>query len=247
MNRWLPMNLNFESPEPLHIQLKNKLKEDIVNGGYKKKIPSERTLMERYSVSRTTVRMSVSMLVNEGILQKSHGKGTFIANSPVQDWLGSFKSFTETVEKTGMEPGSKLIYQGKSSSPAKVRNTLGIDQLYLIERLRFADDIPVAIEKHYYSVEIGKELEKYDLNTVVIYDLLETSLGVNLWKAKQSITSGNPLKRDAENLEIPDSSSVLLSERVIYDPQDNPIEFLNSVFRPDMYSFNIEMMRARKN
>ncbi|GGB45918.1 UTRA domain-containing protein [Virgibacillus dakarensis] len=241
------MSLNFESPEPLHIQLKKKLKEDILNGCYKNKIPSERTLMERYSVSRTTVRMSVSMLVNEGILQKSHGKGTFISNTPVQDWLGSFKSFTETVKSTGMNPGSKLIYQGKSSSPEKVGNILGLDQFYLIERLRFADDIPVAIEKHYYSVEIGEKLEKYDLNTVVIYDLLETTLGINLWKAKQSITSGKPLKQDAKYLEILESSSVLLSERIIYDPQGNPIEFLNSVFRPDMYSFNIEMMRAREN
>ncbi|MDY0393465.1 GntR family transcriptional regulator [Virgibacillus halophilus] len=240
------MSLNFDSPEPLHTQLKKKLKEDILKGCYKKKIPSERVLMDRFSVSRTTVRMAVSMLVNEGILEKSHGKGTFISSTPVQDWLGAFKSFTETIENAGMTPSSKLLFQGIVSPPRNIGEALEVEKCYLIERLRFADDLPIAIEKHFYSVEIGKELEKYDLNSVVIYDVLENKLGINLWKAKQSIKSGTAIKHDAENLSIPEASSVLLSERTIYDPEGRSVEFLKSIFRSDMYTFNIEMMRARE-
>ncbi|ASN06107.1 GntR family transcriptional regulator [Virgibacillus necropolis] len=240
------MSLEFDGPVPLHVQLKQILRDEIMNGYYKKKIPSERELMEHYSVSRTTVRMAVSMLVHEGILEKSHGKGTFISNVPVQDWLGSFSSFTETVKNMGMKPGSKLLYYGKKSIPEKIKQVLEVEEFYLIERLRFADDIPMAIEKHYYSTEIGNELEKYDLDSAVLYDVLESSLGINLWKAKQSITSGQAIEQDSKCLDIPESSSVLLSERLIYDPNGKPIEFLKSIFRPDMYSFNIEMMRTRE-
>lgn len=239
--------LNFDSPKPLHFQLKEKLKKDILNGVYKTKIPSERELMKDYSISRNTVRLAVSTLVNEGVLKKSHGKGTFVSTTPIQDWLGSLESFTEIIQKAGMVPGSKLIYNGIVKSPIKVIKALGFKETYLIVRLRYADKTPIAIEKHYYSIEVGKQLEKYDLDMAIIYDILENNLGFILWKAKQSITSGNPLESDAEKLKITTSSSILLSERVIYDPDGNPIEFLNSVFRPDMYSFNIEMMRTREN
>src|SRR5699024_10797817 len=93
------MCLQFNSTESLHTQLKQKLKKKIYKGVYQKKIPSERELMEEYNVSRTTVRFAVSSLVSEGVLTKSHGRGTFISTTPVQDWLGTFQSFTETIKK----------------------------------------------------------------------------------------------------------------------------------------------------
>jgi len=238
--------LNFESPEPLHVQLKLSLKESIFKNEYKKKIPSERELMKHYSVSRTTVRLAVSALVNEGILQKSHGKGAFIANSSVQDWLGSFRGFTETVKDTGMKPGSELLYSGKIEVSNSISLKLQTEEIYLIERLRFADDIPIAIEKNYYPINIGKQLEQYNLDTIILYDILEQELGINLWKADQKITSDVPLEKDAKLLDVHPASSVLISERVIYTPEEKPIEFLKSIFRPDMYSFNVQLMRGKQ-
>ncbi|UOQ92291.1 GntR family transcriptional regulator [Halobacillus shinanisalinarum] len=240
------MSLEFDGPVPLHIQLKKLLKDEIIKGYYKKKIPSERELMDRYSLSRTTVRLAVSELVHEGILEKRHGKGTFISSISVQDWLGSFRSFTETVQDMDMNPDSQLLFHGKKSSPDKIKELLEVDEFYLIERLRFADDLPLAIERHYYPLEIGNQLKRFDLNSAVLYDLLESTLGISLWKAKQKITSGQPSKQDADYLRLDDSSSVLQSERLISDPNGKPVEFLRSSFRPDMYSFSIEMMRTRE-
>ncbi|TCP29579.1 GntR family transcriptional regulator [Scopulibacillus darangshiensis] len=239
------MKLDFESAEPLHIQLKNYLKREIMGGIYKHKIPSERELMDRYSVSRTTVRAAISDLVHEGILEKRHGKGTFVSNVPVHDWLGSFTSFTETIKNMKMQPGTRLLFNGIESSSKKIKNILETEKYYMIERLRFADDIPIAIEKHYYPLEIGKELEKYDLNSAVLYDLLESALGVNLWKADQMITAGKPEIQDAEHLMISKDSSVLMSDRIITTPKGDTVEFLKSVFRSDMYAFNIEMKRRK--
>jgi len=241
------MCLQFNSPESLHTQLKQKLKKKIYKGVYQKKIPSERELMEEYNVSRTTVRFAVSSLVSEGVLTKSHGRGTFISTTPVQDWLGTFQSFTETIKKTGKTPGSQLLFKGVIHDFTKVESRLGIKKIYLIERLRFADQIPIAIEKHYFPENIGKKLEKYDLDTAVIYDLLEKELGLSLWRAKQSITSSIVMENDAKNLNISNRSSVLMSERIIFDSKGHPIEFLNSIFRPDMFSYNVEMKRSQEN
>lgn len=124
-----------------------------------------------------------------------------------------------------------------------VKGKLDADEYYTIERLRYADDIPIAIEKHCYPKEIGNKLKNFDLNSAVLYDLLQFSLGIKLWRAQQMIKSGKLTKKDAEHLDIDQSSGVLLSERLITDPNDRSVEFLQSVFRSDMYAFNIELVQ----
>ncbi|MFZ5646594.1 MAG: GntR family transcriptional regulator [Bacillota bacterium] len=237
------MGLDFKSALPLHIQLKEILKNEILNGQFKEKIPSERELMDRFSVSRSTVREAVSDLVTEGILEKKHGKGTFISHRPVEEWLGSITTYNEIIGDMGMKPGTKLLYQGIEASPQSVANTLGVDRFYKIDRLRYANDIPIALEKQYYPLEIGLKLKEYDLNDAVIYDLLELSLGIRLWKADQIITSIQPTKEEAEYLDIKESAGVLLVERLTYDPADNLVEYLRSIFRADMYAFRIKLTR----
>lgn len=239
------MKLDFESPVPLHEQLKNILKKEILNGEYKEKIPSERELMEWFAVSRSTVRQAISALVREGVLEKKHGKGTFVSYRPVEEWLGNLSTFNEIIKKMGMKPSIKLLQQGKASAPKEVTHALGFSESYVIERLRYADNIPIALEKQYYPLEIGLELAKFNLNNAAIYDLLETSLGINLWEAEQVIASTKPSKEEASLLGIPESACVLLTERFITDPEGNPVEYERSIYRADMYAFRIRLSRKR--
>ncbi|MCL5057283.1 MAG: GntR family transcriptional regulator [Actinobacteria bacterium] len=237
------MELNFKSAMPLHVQLKEILKEEILNGLFKDRIPSERELIDRFSVSRSTVREAISALVTEGILEKKHGKGTFISHRPVEEWLGSITTYNGVVREMGMKPGTKLLYQGIETTPGSVADTLGVDRFYKIDRLRYADEIPIALEIQYYPLDIGLKLKEFDLNDAVIYDLLEMSLGLNLWKAEQIITSAQPTREEAELLQIKESASVLLIERLTYDPADNLVEYLRGIFRGDMYAFRVKLTR----
>ncbi|MFZ5649966.1 MAG: GntR family transcriptional regulator [Bacillota bacterium] len=239
------MELDFKSALPLHIQLKEILKNEILNGQFKEKIPSERELMDRFSVSRSTVREAISDLVTEGILEKKHGRGTFISHRPVEEWLGSITTYNEIINDMGMKPGTKLLYQGAETEPQSVANTLGVERFYKIDRLRYANDIPIALEMQYYPLEIGLKLKEFDLNDAAIYDILELSLGIKLWKAEQMITSVQPTKEEAHYLNIKESSSMLLIERLTYDPADNPVEYLRGLFRADMYAFRIKLARRQ--
>lgn len=239
------MELDTQNPIPLHAQLHELLKKEILAGNLKDKIPSERELMDTFSVSRTTVRQAISALVRDGVLEKVHGKGTFVSHLPVEEWLGSLSSYNDIIEGLGMKPGSKLLSQGVKSSPRSIANMLGVDNFYSIERLRYADEVPIAIERQYYPLEIGFELAKYDLDKGVIYDLLELSIGVTLWEAEQTITSELPSKEDAKLLEIPEKSCIFTAERLTFDPKGNPVEYLHSINRADMYSFRIKMKRRR--
>lgn len=235
------MPLDTLSPIPLHIQLKNILEEQIMKGYYKDKIPSERELMEMYSVSRSTVREAISILVREGILEKKHGKGTFVSLKPIQEWI-SITSFAETVKRMGI----RLLDHGIVSTPENIANVHGFDdQCYYIRRLRLQDDVPIAIEIHHYPLEIAEKLSRYDLNTTVLYDVLEMDLGIQFWEAEQIITCTHPSEEEAEHLEIPQTTCLLVTERMINDPEGNLVEYYKGMFRSDMYSFVMKM--SRKN
>ncbi|MCM3570385.1 GntR family transcriptional regulator [Neobacillus mesonae] len=239
------MLLNPKDPMPLHIQLRNMLDKLIKEGFYQEKIPSERELMEAFKVSRSTVREAVSHLVRDGILEKVHGKGTFISLKPIQDWLGSISSTTETIKKMGMKPDAKLITHGIVTTPDEIREVTGLKEAYYIKRIRYANDIPMAIEVQYYPVEIGRKLAEFDIEKGTLYDFLEENLQIKFSDAEQIITSGQLSREDAELLGIPESLNVLITERLLTDQDGELIEYYNANYRSDMYSFRIKL--SRKN
>lgn len=88
---------------PVYIQIHNQIKKDIEAGKWKigEKIPSERELAENFSVSRMTLRQAIQTLVDEGILERKIGSGTFVARKKVQEKMSGITSFTEITEAQG--------------------------------------------------------------------------------------------------------------------------------------------------
>ena len=233
-----------DSPIPYHFQIRDLLKQEIADGAYQEKVPSERELMERFSVSRTTIREAINHLVNDGILEKVHGKGTFIKrNKQVHEWLHAIHSLTDTVKQMGMKPGSKLLFSGVVDPPASIASSMKSDRLHLIKRLRTADGEPIAIESHYYMPELGASLEKYDLHNITIYEVLENDLGVIMYEAEQSITCKPLQNEDAEKLELEAGVNGLVVNRLIKDASGQPIEYYTSVVKPEMYVFRLKMTK----
>lgn len=239
------MELNVKSPIPLHIQLKERLQFLISNGKYKEKIPSERELMDMYKVSRSTVREAVSRLVNEGVLEKVHGKGTFISVKPIEDWLGNLSSTTEIIQNMGMTPDAKLVEHGIVQSPEEVFAAIGQKETYYIKRIRYANGQPLAIENQYYPLEIGKKLATYDIEKGTLFDILEQQMHIQLAEAKQIITSSPLSSEDAKLLNVPEAFNVLNTERLLMDYEGNLIEYYHASFRGDMYSFRIHLSKKK--
>jgi len=238
------MELNHLDPLPLHAQLRNMLEYRIQQGKYDEKIPSERELMDEFQVSRATVREAVISLVNDGFLDKKHGKGTFVRKlPPVQDWIDKLNSLTETVRETGLTPGSKLLKIDADHKDKKASAVLQVEKLYFIERLRYASAQPIAIEQHYYPADIGTKLATFDLNEAVIYDLLENELGLFFYETDEVITCKLASIKEAELLKVKVGESLLVMERTLYDQTGRIIECLNSVYRPDLFTFRIKRKR----
>jgi GntR family transcriptional regulator len=237
------MLLDQSNNIPLHIQLKEIIEKHVHEGIFSDQIPSERQFMEQYHVSRSTVRSAINLLVREGILEKRHGKGTFVSLKPIQDWLGNLSSTTETIRSMGMHPGAKLISHYPLTPTGYIKERTGFEQAYFIKRIRYADNIPIGIERHYFPVWIGKKLITYNLNDATVYDLLENELGVQFAEADQTISCGQLSEPDRALMEIPRNLPVLIALRVIRDQEGNVIEMEEAFYRSDMYTFNLNLSR----
>ncbi|MRG85050.1 GntR family transcriptional regulator [Salinibacillus xinjiangensis] len=239
------MPLDYTNSIPLHIQLKREIENKIFTGYYIHKIPSERELMDDFHVSRSTVREAIGLLEREGIIEKKRGIGTFVSVKPIDDWLGNLSSTSETIERMGMEPGAELIDSKIINLKHDIQKKTGLQRAYFFKRIRFANHIPIGIESHYYPIDIGQELVKYDLNKEALYDLLERQLGVKTFEAEQVIKSTTLSSEDSKLMNLPLNSNMLYAERLLKDVNGKFVELENAIYRSDMYSFKIKL--SRKN
>ena len=158
------------SAVPLYQQVMDDLKGEIARGVYASgsRIPSEMELAKYYGVGRITVRRAVGDLVEEGLVEKKQGKGTFIrAPKMHKDMNRSGMSFTELCAVNGRKPSTRLIEAGiKVPTDARVLEWMDLkpgDEVLFIKRLRFMDDEPCVIEENYfpkqYSFLLSMDLE----------------------------------------------------------------------------------------
>src|SRR5215467_15738388 len=144
---WIDKN----SPIPMYYQIMNQLRERIAAGEYtvNDALPPERELVEAYQVSRMTIRQAILELVNEGILVRRKGIGTFVAPPKLEQRLNSLTSFTEDMAQRGMKAGSRIISFKEMSPDPTLRKTLGLsaeEKVFECVRLRLADEDPMALE-----------------------------------------------------------------------------------------------------
>ncbi|MEG1857939.1 MAG: GntR family transcriptional regulator [Pseudoflavonifractor sp.] len=234
--------MGLEQYLPLHAKVKVALEEEILNGTYEEKLPGELELMERFSVSRATIRHAIDSLVAEGMLKKVHGKGTFVSFKPVEEWLGKFSTYQDVIRQRGMKPHIKFLSIYKTTEPKSVAQTIGQEQLYCLERMRYANAVPVSIEQNYYPEDIGEYFLNCNLDDMPTYSKLEES-GITLWKAKQTITARLPNRSEQILLCIGETLPVFFMERINYDPEGRVVEYEQSVYRSDYYSFVVNFGR----
>src|SRR5512136_2928484 len=137
---------------PRYHQLANILREQIIDGKLQayEAIPSERRLEKLYSVSRTTIRQAIDLLVHQGYLYREHGKGTFVSPQKLQKGISELTSFSEDMKRRGIVPGQKILEIGYMKPPEDVAIHLELpagteEKVLCIERLRLGDGAPMGL------------------------------------------------------------------------------------------------------
>lgn len=232
------VSIDLNSPVPKYYQLK-----EIVRGMIEKEelregqlVPSERELCERYGISRMTVRQAVMDLVNEGVLYREQGRGTFVGKKFQQEGA-RLSSFTQDMSDRGMKASSEVLGVEVGEADPDVAGMLGVDpgeKIVRVERVRDADGEPMALERSHLLFEVGEGVIGVDLSTHSLYDELRKT-GLRIAGAKQSYEAVLVNDFESGHLGVPAGSPALLVERVTFDAEDRPFEYVKSVYRADRY------------
>jgi GntR family transcriptional regulator len=233
---------------PLYLKVKDSLVEKIEKKIWPPNtlIPTEQELMEQFSVSRTTIREAVNLLVQDGLLEKTQGKGTIVKFHSIVGSLGKLKGFAEEVVEKGMKPKSKVIRSEfiKNGLYFEKSKLLVPDseEILLIERIRFADDVPIAIERTCWVKKAGEILLQHDLEQAKFYEILENH-DVFLKRAKEQISAINATILEADLLGIRGGEALLQMTRLSFGLNEKPIEFTKTKYRSDQYHYDLDLMR----
>ncbi len=238
--------LDTKSPLPLYYQLKTYIQEKVASGSWKPgdRIPSESEIGEEFNISRTTTRQAIGELVNEGILNRKHGVGTFVALPRIEKRISKLTGFTQDMKMRGLKPSSRVLDIQVTHSPAYVARQLGInenEQVIFINRLRLADAEPMGIDIVYYPFNRFSGLEKEELTNKSLYELLQVKYDTVPTRSEMALSSVACLPEYARHLNVRRGSPILQIERTTFDQNDKPFEQVLAIYRGDRYVFRTEL------
>ncbi len=232
--------INRASKLPLYHQLYQILRSNITGREWQPgdMIPPESELIERYQVSRTTVRQVLDILANEGLIYRQQGRGTFVAHPTVEHGLVRIVNFTEDMRMRGCEPSSKVLFSGLVPAPRDIAEKLQIEPgeaLARLERLRLADGEPMGVEESYLVHRYCPGVLQHDYVSNSLRETLGQDYGIRWTHARQTIRAILAPRDLADLLAIRPKSALLFIERVSYSQEDVPVEFLRIYYRADRY------------
>jgi GntR family transcriptional regulator len=226
---------------PLYYRIQQVILEQIQAGRLQPgvQLPSEADLAQQYQVSRITAKRALDELVRQGRAFRQQGRGTFVAQARIRD-ISGFRSFSEDIRARGFSPSSQVLEFKEMEPGVAIRERLYLSEgehVFLLKRLRLADQVPVAVEAAYLPCRMCPGLLQQDLANSSLYTLLAEKYNrVPTW-ADAEIEAVLPTKEQARLLEMKTGTPVLVAHRVTYAADYDAIETVDSVYRGDRFTF----------
>ncbi|MBF4695174.1 GntR family transcriptional regulator [Fusibacter ferrireducens] len=236
------MKLDAENTIPLYQQLKDVIKNAIIEQSYKQgeKIPTEIELSERYGVSRITVRKAINELSEEGFLVKKQGKGTFVKSKKLYRKIEHLVSFSDACEENSMKPfavvlSKQVVFLDKSTAES-FNMPLGTKMIE-IKRLRKADTVPIMLEINYFEYEKFQFLLEENLESS-LYQLLEEKYNIVINATKDTYLDVIKADTKLSNLlEIGCGEPIFSVHAQVYDREDERVHFAKEYIVCERYRY----------
>jgi len=228
--------LDPADPVPLYQQLRDQLRQQLGEGWPQDRpIPSERSLMQMTGLSRMTVRQAIAELVNDGVLRRDHGRGTFVADARVVRSLTGGSIFRDSIKRMGRKPGTRVIRQETSAANPAQAVLLHIEPgepVLNLDRVRLVDELPVAVAFVTVPLRICPDIVNADLSGS-LYTYLTTICGVRPDHSTATIEAVVADSEMARLLEVPVGSPLLRIQRLTLTSDDLQIELTDEFIRTD--------------
>lgn len=228
---------------PKHVQVREYVRNLIHDLPPGAPAPSERELTQQFGIARMTVRHALDMLVAQGLLERSPGRGTFVAK-PHIDMQARLSSFSEEMDRRGRVPGARTLLRRRETAGPGVARALDLSggaPIVHWRRVRTADSEPICIIDSYVPFESFPELVDIP-EPASLFGWFGTQGKMPTW-GEDSVVADLATDEEADLLGIARGSAVLrLSRRAFC--RELAVEVSRSVYRADRFTLWIPVLRA---
>ncbi|BBY50162.1 GntR family transcriptional regulator [Mycolicibacterium arabiense] len=237
-------------PPPAYQALRQRLRDEIASGAYRDgaRLPTESELVERFGLSRQTVRRAFQDLVSEGAVYRVPGRGTFV-NERYLRQLGSIEDLMSLSDDTTMEVTSGLRRQVDVEAASRLR--LDDDVVFAVSFRRLHEGVPFGVTRVSLPEAVARpvldaaETQTGAVSTTTIIGLIEPHLAEPIAEAAQSITVGAADPEVAEAVGCATGHPMLRVDRLYSDSSGAPVELAVSHFLPEQYTYRVTLRRSR--
>lgn len=235
---------------PLYVKIRESIRQQLAAGELVmgQKLPSEDELAAQFGVSRMTVRQGITDLIDEGLLYRRHGVGTFVAYPHVERDHTRLTNFFENSDAKGIKAKANVVALEVVTAKPKVVKALYLkegDSVIRIKTLRYADDIPVTVHDAYIPNKLFaaiQDLDRQTLETQPLWSFFE-SCGYRVKSAVQKLEAREADEELARLMGIEEGAPILYKERTVYADDGTPVEFTYCYNRGDRYSLTVTLYR----
>lgn len=243
--------LNLASPIPLYHQISQEIYRRIAEGHYAADgvMPTEEEMSTEFEVSRATVRQAIGELVEQRLVTRRRGSGTFVRKGAEhvlgQRFRGSLLDLMNETRRAGVVD---LEVESSVPIPKRIAGLLRLDASVgsVVRRTRTMDGETFSYTINYLPPEVGALLSRAELKAEPVMWLLEAK-GVKLIGATQSIRAQLADAEVSKHLSQPLGEAVLFVERLVMAEHDRPVELVQSWYRGDRYEYTVSLDLKRRS
>lgn len=233
--------INMNDSSPLYQQVYEILSEKIENSEYLsgERIPTENELCEQFNVSRITIRKALKILVNNDVLEKIPGKGTFVKKRVYIESELAHGSFTRSCMLTGVVPSTKVISCKWISIDKAIANKMKLkenDKVIRIERLRITDNIPAIFETDYFNSNFEYLLTS-DLESIPLMDVIKKKSGIIGNHFVDTFEVVYTTEKQSKYLNCPEHYPLIGVNQVYFSDRYTILYYNEQCIRSDIYKY----------
>jgi GntR family transcriptional regulator len=241
------MNMHgHNSGEPAYRRIQRTIRRRIESGHLRPGdiVDSERELARTHRVSLMTARHALADLAREGMVERRHGAGTFVA--PPKIHFNKLMSYTEQMAARSLTANSRIVSSGVINREQEIAARLGLQpmsRLVRIERVRSAGDEPFAHEVCYLSADEFHDLVDAPLERTSLFVTLQREYGVELAYADEEIDATDADQRIAELLALPRGTPLLRIRQLIFSTKGRATVYVLGLYRSGRHTLMIRRFR----
>jgi GntR family transcriptional regulator len=240
------MNMRSPNGEPAYRRIQRTIRRRIESGHLRPGdlVDSERELARTHRVSLMTARHALVDLAREGMVERRHGAGTFVA--PPKIHFNKLMSYTEQMAARGLAANSRIVSSGTVNREQEIAARLGLppmSRLVRVERVRSAGDEPFAHEVCYLSADEFHGLVDAALERTSLFVTLEREYGIELAYADEEIDATDADQRIAELLALPRGTPLLRIRQLIFSTKGRATVYVLGLYRSGRHTLMIRRFR----